>query len=105
MQVELALSRIVGAKKTAGENAGNPFVLSIWGISATIGNLEQAGEVLLSPLGKKGVIVRADIRKSIEVESIFPDEIETYPWAGHMGLKLIDKIIPIIIKPHHANIY
>ncbi len=75
--------------------------LSIWGISATIGNLEQAAEVLLSPVhasypGSPPVLVRAEIQKTIEVQSIFPDEIERYPWAGHLGLKLVSKVIPII---------
>ncbi len=70
--------------------------LSIWGISATIGNLTQAKEVLLSSLKKEGVIVRAQVRKDIEIMSILPDEIEKYPWSGHLGLKLVDKVIPII---------
>ena len=30
------------------------------------------------------------------VESVFPDEIEKYPWAGHLGIKLVEKVIPII---------
>ena len=34
--------------------------------------------------------------KRIVVESIFPDEIEKYPWAGHLGIKLAHKLIPII---------
>jgi ATP-dependent Lhr-like helicase len=70
--------------------------LTIWGISATIGNLEEASEVLLSPLKKQGVMVKAEMKKQIEVESIFPDEIEKYPWAGHLGIKLVHKILPII---------
>ena len=61
---------------------------SIWGISATIGNLDEAREVLLSSLSSgagyenTGVLVRSGMSKKIEVESIFPDEIEKYPWAG-----------------------
>lgn len=88
VQVELALSRIAALKGGA---------VSFIGISATIGNLDQASEVLLSPLGdKEGFIVRAVIDKPIVVESILPDEIEKYPWAGHLGLKLIHKVIPIL---------
>jgi ATP-dependent Lhr-like helicase len=87
VQVELALSRIMGVKGGG---------CSIIGISATIGNLEQAKEVLLSAVGDGGFIVRARIDKPIDVESILPDEIEKYPWAGHLGLKLIDKVIPIL---------
>jgi ATP-dependent Lhr-like helicase len=87
VQVELALSRIVGVKGGA---------CSIIGISATIGNLDEAKEVLLSALRTEGFIVRALIDKPIEVESIIPDEIEKYPWAGHLGLRLIHKVIPIL---------
>jgi ATP-dependent helicase Lhr and Lhr-like helicase len=127
VQVELAISRIVGMREKSGggssESGPDSYRdrspdsgelttdselltidssllpgsrLSIWGISATIGNLDQAREVLLSSLKKKGVVVRAEIRKEIEVLSVIPDEIEKYPWAGHLGIKLVDKVIPII---------
>lgn len=91
VQVELAISRLVHNRGSNDEPA--PMV---WGISATIGNLEEAREVLLSPLRKKGVIVKADLQKQIIIESVFPDEIEKYPWAGHLGIRLAHKIIPII---------
>ena len=100
VQVELAISRIAGVKKSESSILNSQ--LSIWGISATIGNINQAMEVLLSPLqliGKAitdGVIVRAKLQKQIEVESIIPDEIEKYPWAGHLGIKLAEKVLPII---------
>jgi len=45
VQVELALSRIVNAQYSMFN-----VQCSIWGISATIGNLEEAKEVLLYPL-------------------------------------------------------
>ncbi|HEX2846367.1 MAG TPA: ligase-associated DNA damage response DEXH box helicase [Chitinophagaceae bacterium] len=104
VQVELAVSRIVGATKKQAETGSQTSGiavnkgLSIWGISATIGNLEQAKEVLLSPLQEKGVIVRANMRKDVEVESVIPDEIEKYPWAGHLGIKLVEKVVSIILK-------
>jgi ATP-dependent helicase Lhr and Lhr-like helicase len=88
VQVELAVSRIVHLAKKQ-----KPM---LWGISATIGNLQQAKEVLLSPLNEEGVIIKAKLDKKIAVHSIYPDEIEKYPWAGHLGLKLIDKVLPII---------
>jgi len=96
VQVELAISRLVALNKL---QAGSRK-LQVWGISATIGNLEQAREVLLSPLsmwrGEGGEVVTAEIKKKIEIESLIPDEIETYPWAGHIGIKLVHKVIPII---------
>ena len=125
VQVELAISRIVGLRsskfKVQSSKSGEyhksaiekntdqgfdlstlNFELSLWGISATIGNLNQAMEVLLHPLqltGQNkddGVIVRAQLQKKIEVESILPDEIEKYPWAGHLGIKLAEKVLPIL---------
>lgn len=91
VQVELAISRIVNSQWSMVNK--KPM---IWGISATIGNLEEAKEVLLSPLNEEGVIVKAHMKKQIAIESVLPDEIENYPWAGHLGIKLIDKVIPII---------
>jgi ATP-dependent helicase Lhr and Lhr-like helicase len=91
VQTELAISRIANVKY----RMSNVNCL-LWGISATIGNLEEAKAVLLSPLKVEGVIVKADLNKKIEIESIFPDEIEKYPWAGHLGIKLVDKVLPII---------
>jgi ATP-dependent helicase Lhr and Lhr-like helicase len=104
VQVELAISRIAHLRVTE-----NPYEFSIWGISATIGNLEQAQEVLVSPVMDKikdpPVIVKAKLNKRIEIESVFPDEIEKYPWAGHLGIKLVHKVIPIIANSRTTLIF
>jgi ATP-dependent Lhr-like helicase len=121
VQVELALSRIIGVRSLRFEVRGSSESttniehrtsnLSLWGISATIGNLNQAMEVLLSPLQllnqnvSDGVIVRAKLQKQIEVESIIPDEIEKYPWAGHLGIKLAEKVLPIINESRTTLIF
>jgi len=87
VQMELALSRLKGMHNK----------LKVWGISATIGNMEEAAQVLLgTPIPKKTKIVKSKLKKKIEVKTIFPDELETLPWAGHIGIRLLDKIIPII---------
>ncbi|HNU87775.1 MAG TPA: ligase-associated DNA damage response DEXH box helicase [Ferruginibacter sp.] len=91
VQVELAISRIINVQYSM-----NNTQCSVWGISATIGNLDEAKDVLLSPTKKEGVIIKANLYKQTLIQSIFPDEIEKYPWAGHLGIKLVDKIIPII---------
>lgn len=69
--------------------------LKIWGITATIGNLEEAIEVLLPHIEKKKQI-RSNQEKKIDIIPIYPDEVEVLPWAGHLGGKLADKVIPII---------
>ena len=88
VQMELALSRL---KKIAPG-------LKVWGISATIGNMEQAMEVLLGDYYKKKnmAIIRANIKKKTEIISIFPDEVEKMPWSGHLGIRLLEKVIPIV---------
>jgi ATP-dependent helicase Lhr and Lhr-like helicase len=77
----------------------NPILL-VWGISATIGNLEQALQTLIGTqfTSGKAVIIRSSIIKKIEVESILPDHIEKLPWAGYLGINLLDKVMPIIMK-------
>ncbi len=108
VQVELALSRVAGLAagnrehSTGSHPTPQSRPLCLWGISATIGNLRQAMEVLVSPLQLLGqstsdaVIVRAALKKNIEVLSVIPDEIEKYPWAGHLGIKLAEKVLPIL---------
>jgi len=101
VQVELAVSRIVGLRSIKDNTATSQHSnLSLWGISATIGNLQQASDVLMSPLimtqSIEPVMIKAELRKNIEIESVLPDEIEKYPWAGHLGLKLADKVLPIL---------
>lgn len=83
--IELAISRL---------KAINPN-LKIWGVSATIGNLEEAQEILLGK-GHNGVMVRADIEKKLSIETVFPDSLEKFPWAGHLGIKLLDKVVDLI---------
>ena len=96
VQTELAISRIIHCTSQPA---------SLWGISATIGNMEQAQEVLLKPLQQKGRTVVATLHKEIAVESIIPDEIETYPWAGHLGIKMAHKLIPVIEQSNTTLIF
>ncbi|UAB84903.1 ligase-associated DNA damage response DEXH box helicase [Zunongwangia sp. SCSIO 43204] len=89
VQVELGLSRL----KTVSKK------LRIWGISATIGNLQQAREVLLGPESEalqNSELIRANLQKKIRVKSIIPETMEKFPWRGHMGLHLLDEVVPII---------
>ncbi|NDV17196.1 ligase-associated DNA damage response DEXH box helicase [Muricauda sp. TY007] len=89
VQMELGISRL----KTICRE------LRIWGISATIGNLEQAREVLLGPTSpelENSVLVKANLNKKITVKSIIPEKMETFPWRGHLGLHLLDQVVPII---------
>jgi len=71
--------------------------LRIWGISATIGNLEEAKEVLI-PYDVKTTMIRAKEKKKIKITSLLPDQVEELSWAGHLGKQMSSKIIPIIYE-------
>ena len=98
VQMTLALSRL---------NTIAPAI-RVWGISATIGNLDQAREILLGTKSKateNSVLIKANINKKIDVSSIIPKKIEKFPWRGHLGLHLLEDIIPILKKSKTTLIF
>lgn len=97
VQVELALSRL---KSVAPE-------LKVWGISATIGNMDQALEALIGNYYQRGNyrIIRSDIKKEVEIISVLPDSLERMPWAGHLGIQLLDKVVDIVKKSNSTLIF
>jgi ATP-dependent Lhr-like helicase len=98
VQTELSISRIKNLSQ---------YQIKIWGISATIGNLDEALNVLLgNQRDDDAEILKAQIEKKTQIKTIMPDKIERFPWHGHLGLKLLAKILPIIEKSkYHSSIY
>ncbi len=89
VQMELGISRLLGLSKE----------LRVWGISATIGNLEQARQVLLGvdeSRFRESVLIKANLKKEIEVKSIIPQSMDKFPWRGHLGLHLMKEVVEII---------
>ncbi|MDN5216420.1 ligase-associated DNA damage response DEXH box helicase [Fulvivirgaceae bacterium BMA12] len=97
VQVELALSRF----KTLCPK------LKIWGISATIGNMDEALNVLMGNDYKADnvKVIKADIEKEIEIISILPDTMEKFPWGGHLGIILLEKVLPILYESKTTLIF
>lgn len=96
VQTELVISCLLGLRKD----------LKVWGISATIGNMEEAINVLLYAKQESEIsIIKADIEKEIVVNCLIPEEIERYPWAGHLGLKMLNKVLPIIHESSSTLIF
>lgn len=97
VQMELALSRLKSLRPK----------LKVWGISATIGNMEEALAVLMgSSLASGRVeIIRAEMDKEVEVISVLPKEIERFPWSGHLGLQMIEQVLPIIAASRSTLIF
>jgi len=112
VQVELGLSKLkvlslkseVGSQENEAKSdlrlSTQDFRLKIWGISATIGNLGEASEVLLGndfPPGRVKM-VRANVDKRLQITSVIPENIESYSWSGHIGLKLLPQVMEIVAK-------
>ncbi len=81
--------------------------LKIWGISATIGNLEQAVDVLLGDDFPKERIrmVRAFVDKHLVIKSVIPENIESFSWTGHIGVKLLPQVMDIVAKSNTTLIF
>ena len=83
VQTELCLARL---------RAWNPC-LRIWGLSATIGNLPEAMAVLLGSGAGAGVTVTGQAHKEVRIETLLPDEMDRFPWSGHLGLRMIPAVV------------
>ncbi len=81
VQVQLALARL------RRWNAG----LCVWGMSATLGNLQDAMRTLLG--GDEGVLVQGEVPKKLVVDSLLPGRAERFPWGGHLGLTMLPQVI------------
>ncbi len=89
VQVELATSRLLTVAKD----------IRVWGISATIGNLEQGMQVLLgnrAGVADQAVLIRSNKKKQIDIKCLTPDSMESFPWRGHLGLHQIDQVARVI---------
>ncbi|NHZ36648.1 ligase-associated DNA damage response DEXH box helicase [Massilia rubra] len=81
VQVQLALARL---------RHWNPQLV-VWGLSATMGNLAQAQDVLLGE--GKGTLVEGDLKKEIRVDTLIPANVSRFPWGGHLGIAMLQPVI------------
>ncbi|MES3010795.1 MAG: ligase-associated DNA damage response DEXH box helicase [Pseudomonadota bacterium] len=86
VQVQLALARLKAWRTAADEKA-----LSIWGMSATLGNLDEAMASLLGHSG--GTLVQGQVPKKLIIDSLLPATSERFPWGGHLGLTMLPQVI------------
>lgn len=96
-QVELALARMRTIRPEA----------RLWGISATIGNVEEAAQVLFGSVERAGRAARVAPRldKEVEIRSILPDRIEELPWSGHLGIRLLERALPLLKPPGSVLVF
>ncbi|KRD21893.1 DNA ligase-associated DEXH box helicase [Acidovorax sp. Root267] len=92
VQAQLALARLSGWNPT----------LQVWGMSATLGNLQEALDTLLprpvqgAPAAPPAVLVQGRIDKALQVDVMLPAKVDRFAWAGHMGLALLPQVVQSI---------
>lgn len=90
VQTELCLARL--RQWTPG--------LQVWGLSATLGNLDEALSALMGAAMKAGKprLISAQVNKKFELKTLLPPSMERFPWSGHAGLGLLPEVIERIEK-------
>lgn len=79
VQAQLALARL---------RRFHPGLVT-WGLSATLGNLEEAMQVLCEPDPVPAPrLVRGRIDKTLVIDTLIPPDPGKYSWAGHLGARM-----------------
>ncbi|MEM7680601.1 MAG: ligase-associated DNA damage response DEXH box helicase [Planctomycetota bacterium] len=86
VQCELGLARL---------RQWNPSLV-IWGLSATLGNLDEAMAALLGSSTDRGRLVHGQADKRIELRTLIPDDAVRFPWAGHLGVSMLKPVADAI---------
>lgn len=81
VQTELCLARLA---------RWNPN-LRIWGVSATLGNVETAMQALTG--ARPSVLIEGERAKEVVIDTLVPDRIDRFPWAGHLGSRMIPRVV------------
>ncbi len=89
IQTELALARL----RKLNTN------LRVWGLSATLGNLEEALQVLVGrEVVRSAKIVEGYKKKRWRLSSLLPETIDRFPWSGHIGTRMVPAVAAVIDK-------
>ncbi|MFY1877793.1 ligase-associated DNA damage response DEXH box helicase [Achromobacter xylosoxidans] len=62
-----------------------------WGLSATLGNLEEARAVLLPHAPGSALVAGARPRR-MQISTLLPERSRALPWAGHLGLSQLERV-------------
>lgn len=100
VQTELALARLRDARPA----------LRTWGLSATLANLDEALACLVgvqraTAVPRRTRIVQGLDTKRIEIASALPATIERFPWAGHIGLKMLPEVVHAIERARSTLVF
>jgi ATP-dependent Lhr-like helicase len=78
--------------------------IQIWGLTATIGNLQEAAQVCIG-LDRTPTLVTAQMDREVIVKSILPETIEKLPWAGYLGIRMLPYVLKHLNPSHPTLIF
>ncbi|WP_425604683.1 ligase-associated DNA damage response DEXH box helicase [Stenotrophomonas sepilia] len=76
----------------------------LWGLSATLGNLHEARDVLL-PGRPEAPIVQGVRPRPLSVRSLLPDPGERFPWVGHLGLAQLPRVLEALMQARSSLLF
>jgi ATP-dependent helicase Lhr and Lhr-like helicase len=82
----------------------NPH-LRTWGMSATLGNTEEAMHTLCGMNAEKTRRITSDIDKETTFVSLLPESVEHFPWAGHLGLPMVEQVAQTIERAKTSLVF
>ena len=94
VQLELALARL---RRWAPE-------LRTWGLSATLGNLDEAAQAIVG-VNNQASIVSANIKRPVRIQTLLPDSVDSFPWGGHIGIQLLPQVKALLEEPGSTLVF
>lgn len=95
VQLELCLARL---RQLAPK-------LKVWGLSATLGNLEQARDSLLGHQDQPGLLITGPTRKALKITAALPQTDTRFPWAGHLGTHLLGSVLAYLEEANSSLLF
>jgi ATP-dependent Lhr-like helicase len=88
VQLQLALARLARWNRA----------LIVWGLSATLGNLEESLHTLVAPLGspagaQAARLVRGRVDKPLLIDTLLPEQPGRFSWGGHLGAQMLAPVV------------
>jgi ATP-dependent helicase Lhr and Lhr-like helicase len=77
--------------------------LRTWGLSATLGNIDEALDRLLA--AADGRVVKGVSDKKVRIDTLIPPEVDRFPWAGHLGLAMLDHVVNAIEESRSTLVF
>ena len=78
--------------------------LRTWGLSATLGNLDEARDVLL-PHAPGSAIVASPFPRAVQIETLLPEAGERFAWSGHLGLGQLQRVLERVLDVRTSLIF